>query len=219
MFRKRVHLNVGWADGNGEMVRMGDRLVHEEIRITFPGSGGQPRLEAIIDSSSGVPRCTDLRLLAVDEGREVRSTDLRKIEVESLIEAVVPLFAIEGEWDENGAFSGVERVPDSDSEDFKRSKVALRQVRRASRRKVTPVLLNQVAEVYLSEPQRPAEAVELAFGVSPRTAYRYISLAREQGLLDAPIDEPQTEMSRKQSWTQPEIRQILRDHGHDIPES
>lgn len=184
VFPKKVQLNVGTAYGNGEMVRMGDRLVHEEIRLNFPGAGGQPRLEATIDSSSGVPRCTAMQLFAVEGGREVRSTDLRGIEVESLIEAVVPLFTMEGEWDENGAFRGVEKVPDSDSDDFRRARSALRQARRASRRKVTPELLTQAAEVYRSHPERPAEAVELAFGVSPRTAYRYISLAREHGALE-----------------------------------
>lgn len=184
MFPKRVSLNVGWADGDGEMVRVGDRLVHGLIRVTFPGAAGQPRLEAVIDSTAGVPRCTDLRLVAVDGGREVRSTDLRSVEVETLLEAIVPLFSMEGEWSDDGSFQGVERVPDSNSEDFRRARSALRQVRRASRRKVTPALLEQVAEVYRDSPERPAEAVELAFGVSPRTAFRYISMAREQGHLE-----------------------------------
>lgn len=184
MFPKRVALNVGWADGNGEMIRVGDRLVHQQIKVTFPGAGGQPRLEAVIDSQTGVPRVTDLTVTSVEDGREVRSTDLRSIEVESLLEAIVPLFTLEGEWGEDGSFSGVESIADSQSDEFRRSRSALREVRRASRRKVTPELLAQVAEVYRANPDRPAEAVEMAFATSTRTAFRYISMAREQGILE-----------------------------------
>lgn len=184
MFPKRIELNVGSASGDGNMVRVGDRLVHGEIRVVFPGAGGQPQLDAVIDSTSGVPRCVSLGLSAVEGGREVRSTDLRTVEVEALIEAIVPLFTLEGEWDENGGFRGVEGVPDSSSDEFRRARTALREVRRASRRKVTPELLARVAEVYHSDPERPAEAVELAFAVSPRTAFRYISQARDQGLIE-----------------------------------
>ena len=44
-------------------------------------------------------------------------------------------------------------------------------------------LLRRVAEVYESEELRPAEAVQLAFGVADRTAFRYIAEARKRGLL------------------------------------
>jgi hypothetical protein len=123
-------------------------------------------------------------LFTVEGGREVRSSDLRGVEVEALIEAIVPLFTLDGAWHEDGSFEGVEYLADSDSEHFRKARRAVQQVRRSARRRVTPELLGKVAEVYRDNPERPAESVELAFGVSARTAFRYIAEARERGLLE-----------------------------------
>lgn len=184
--RERIDLSVGWAeyDAMGDDVRIGDRFVPQLVYVDFPGVDGQPRLTMTIDSSSGVPRCTDLRIESVEDGREVRTKDLRAVEVDNWIEAIVPLtmkqIVSEGP---NGATTSVIRVPDSNSADFKAAKATLTRARRVGRRKVNDDLLRRVAEVYTSEELRPAEAVQLAFGVADRTAFRYIAEARKRGLL------------------------------------
>lgn len=183
--RRKVDLNVGWAEGDGERVVIGDRLVHREIRVYFPGQEGQPNLGMVIDSSTGVPRCVRLEVVSTDDGREVRSTDVRAVKIDDWLEAIVPLFADEiTERGEDGSVAAVVRVADSDADYTKAAKRTLQAARRASRRRVTPELLARVAEVYRSHVDRPAEAVELAFGVSERTAFRYIQEARRQGLLE-----------------------------------
>jgi|BarGraIncu01121A_1022015.scaffolds.fasta_scaffold08660_3 hypothetical protein len=181
----RIDLNVGWADydGLGDKVRIGDRMVPHSVYVTLPGVDGQPRLTMTIDSSSGVPRCTDLRIESVEGGREVRTKDLRAVEVDTWIEAIIPLTMAQVVSEGPGGTNSVVRVPDSNSADFKAAKSTLRQARRVGRRKVNDDLLRRVAEVYESEDRRPAEAVQLAFGVADRTAFRYIAEARKRGLL------------------------------------
>jgi hypothetical protein len=184
--RRRIPLNFGWVEADElDTVEVGDHLMPRLIDIVFPGADGQPRLEATIDSSSGVPRCTALHLTTGEGGREVRTTDLRAVELESWIEAVVPLYMAEiTERHPGGGVSAVIRTADTDADDYKRAKAALRRTRRNDRRKVTPEVLRKVARTYASDPLRPAEAVEVAFDVSTRTAYRYIQLARDGGYLE-----------------------------------
>jgi hypothetical protein len=183
--RTRIDLTVGWADFDqlGDDVRIGDRLVPRLIYVDFPGADGQPRLTMTIDSSSGVPRCTDLRIESVEGGREVRTKDLRAVEVDNWIETIVPLTASQVVSEGGGGVNAVFRVPDSESDDFKAARATLRHARRAGRRTVNDALLRRVAEVYRSEALRPAEAVQLAFGVAARTAFRYIAEARRRDLL------------------------------------
>jgi hypothetical protein len=183
--RRRIDLTVGWAefDQLGDDVRIGDRLVPRLVYVDFPGVDGQPRLTMTIDSSSGVPRCTDLRIESVEGGHEVRTKDLRAVEVDNWIEAIVPLTTSQVVSEGDGGVNAVVRVPDSDSADFKAARATLRQARLVGRRKLDDDLYRRVAEVYKSEKLRPAEAVRLAFGVKDRTAFRYIAEARKRGLL------------------------------------
>jgi hypothetical protein len=184
--RTRIDLTVGWAeyDQLGDDVRVGDRLMPRLIHVEFPGGvDGQPRLTMTIDSSSGVPRCTDLHIESLPGGREVRTKDLRAVEVDNWIEAIVPLAMAQIVSEGPGGTSSVVRVPDSHSEDFKAARATFKRARTVGRRKVDDALLCRVAEVYKGEEVRPAEAVQLAFGVAPRTAFRYIAEARNRGLL------------------------------------
>lgn len=186
--KRRIDLDIGWVEGDlvGQ-VQIGDRLVSRIIRAFFPGADDQPELTMTIDSSSGVPRCTELCIRSTEGRREVRTTDVRAVEIDNWIEAIVPLFAhqVVGTNERGGQrwVQAIVREPNSDAEDFNRARAVVRQARRAGRRKVTDDLLRRVAEVYAGQEQRSAEAVELAFGVSTRTAFRYISLARERGFL------------------------------------
>lgn len=188
--RNRVDLEVGWAEADllAKTVEVGDHEVPELIFVTFPGVDGQPQLELTIDSSSGVPRCADLRVSSMPGGREVRTHDLRQVDLATWIEAIVPLFMneiVERRTSKDGLLQKtVVRVADSDATYTKAAKKELQQSLRAARRKVTPELLKRVAGVYKSDEGRPARAVQTAFRVSPRTAYRYIEEARKQGFLE-----------------------------------
>lgn len=183
--RRRIALDVGWAEADPvDTVEVGDHLVPRVIDVVFAGADGQPRLEMRIDSSSGVPQCRELHLVAAEGGREVRPTDLRLVTTEVWKETIVPLFMDPiTQRGPGGAVTAVSYAPDTNADHYKRAKAALRQAKRADRRKVTPELLRRVAEVYAQNELRPAEAVRDAFVVSGRTAYRYIRLAREQGYL------------------------------------
>jgi hypothetical protein len=190
--KRRVEFDVGWAEADlfGKTIEVGDHLVPEQINVTFPGSEGQPQLELTIDSSSGVSRCTKALL----SGPEVRTHDFREVNLETWIELIVPLFM--DEIVERGTANGgraqvkaVIRRADMDAGYTKAAKKELQKARRAARRKVTPELLKRVAATYRSDEARPARAVQTAFMVSPRTAYRYISEARRLGLLE-PGEDP-----------------------------
>jgi hypothetical protein len=180
-----MHLDVGWADCDiVNMVEVGDRLVPATIEVTFPGADGQPSLTMTIDSTSGVPRCTDLRIRAAADGREVRTTDLRAVTLEDWLEIIVSAAADPIISREGGTITTASREL-SDAEQ-RESLSTIRKARRSARRKVTPDLLQRVANVYQQHADdRPVVAVIDAFGVPRRTASRYVALAREQGYLAA----------------------------------
>jgi hypothetical protein len=197
--RNRVDFEVGWAEADlaGKTVEVGDHTMPELIFVTFPGVDGQPKLEMTIDSSSGVPKCAYVAFSMVPGGgREVRtSTDLRQADLETWIEAIVPLFMgeiVDRQIGDDGHIQTkiVQRVPDSDAAYTKAAKLVVQKTRRAARRKITPELLQRVADAYRSDADRPAQAVQATLAVSPRTAYRYISEARRLGFLESIEDRP-----------------------------
>ena len=136
---RHVDLSVGSAEADlfGKSVEVGDRYVPQHIFVTFPGVSGQPKLELTIDSSSGVPRCTDLHISSSPDGREVRTQDLRQVDLETWIESIVPLFMdeiIERRTMENGSVEVTSRVRVADSEaaSTKTAKKELQKARRAA---------------------------------------------------------------------------------------
>ncbi len=183
LHRRRIPLDVGWADCDAtNSVEVGDRRVPRTIEVTFPGADGQPSLEMTLDSSSGVPRCTDLRISAQQDGREVRTTDLRAVTIEDWLEVIVSA-AAEVVVSRAGAATTTTAAVQTDAE-RKASLSVIRDARRSARRRVTPDLLERVATVYRQALDRPVEAVQAAFGTSYRTAARYVQMARQQGFLD-----------------------------------
>jgi len=183
--RTKIQLDAGWAQSEDDFddVVIGDRVVARRIAVVLPGAAGQPRLEWTIDSSTGVPRCVEVRLAAA-EGGEIRTRDLRIIELESWLGQIVPLFMNEITRRDDGAIESVVRVPDVQAKHYRDAQAVLREARSAGRRKVTDELLQRVAEVYRSDSDRPGLAVQRAFAVKQRTAFRYIAQARERGLLE-----------------------------------
>jgi hypothetical protein len=185
--RTRIDFDTGWIEydqlGGDDDVRVGDRLFPRAIDVTFPGVGGQPRLTMRVDSSSGVPRCTRLVIESIEGGREVRTTDVRAVEVDNWLDVIVPATAAEIVSELDGEVQAVIHVPRADSDELKAARDVFRGARRAARRRINDKLLRQVAEAYNSDDQRPAKAVQRAFAVKPRTAYRYIEEARRRGFM------------------------------------
>jgi hypothetical protein len=178
--RHDIDLNIGTAsfDLLGDHVRVGDYLLPTPIYVLFPGADGQPELTMTIDSSTGISRCTDLRVRAKDATEEVRGKDMRAVEIETWIDTIAPLAASHIRASSATGTSAVFVVPDIESEHFKGARKSLRESRRAGKRRSGPALARKVADVYLAHPEAPRESVERAFGVSRRTAFRYIALAR-----------------------------------------
>lgn len=175
--RKRVPLSHGWAESDdSDRVWVGDRLVNRIINVEFEGVDGQPGLNMTLDSSDGVPRVTRLEVASVKGGREVRTTDIRAVKLEDWIEAIVPAFSHRAErvGDEVRVYIEVDPA-------HQEAVKAIRTAKRADRRKVDdPAFLRRVAEAYESDEMRPAETVQRTLGGTRRTAYRWISLAREK---------------------------------------
>jgi hypothetical protein len=181
--RRLLKLDVGTAEWNDlDRVRVGDRLVPRRLDVTFPGVQGQPGLDFVIEVRRGVPRCARLTITATEDGREVRSVDVRAVRLEEWIEHIVALASDPIVSEENGTVATVSRVG---PEEERAARRAIREARRAGRRRVDDDLYRRVAEIHrANEKDRPYEAVEAAFQCSYRTAARYVQMAREKGFLE-----------------------------------
>lgn len=179
----RVPINWGYAvfDAMGQYERVGDRQVPAEILVSFPGTGDQPSLRMTLTVREGIPICSELNLAANSSG-EVRSRDLRLISLEDWIEPIVAACS------ERSAEVVTTPIPD-------REGIRTVQKARSGRpRSVTDTRLDRAADLYRDHIEdRPVQAVAVAFGVSDRTAARYIEKCRETGRL------PKTTPGKKQA--------------------
>ncbi|HLZ37729.1 MAG TPA: hypothetical protein VKP64_08215 [Mycobacteriales bacterium] len=137
-----------------------------------------PVVELHCEVRGEVPQCRGVTVTSKDNGREIVSSDLRRVRVEDLLElAVVHVALAVRESDKNGRV----RLGLITGEEGARATLRVtRQVRAEARRKMTPALLREVAEVYrASIGDRPTQAVARHFGVAHRTAALYVKKARE----------------------------------------
>jgi len=183
----RILLDGGELIYDGmRVVPVGDRGIPEVVIYRHPGDAKRPACEVRIEIWDGVPAVADVRLTARREDRvQVRVKDIKLgpgLSLEDLI----------GDWLAEVAFrpepapSGRRRwskgypVPATERRHTKRT---VERVRRETRRRLTEQQLRQIAETYTAADPPKHEAIARAFGVSPRTAQRYIEKAREAGLL------------------------------------
>ena len=160
---------------------VGDRLVPRAIDVNFESIDGQPALRMRIEVRDGVPVCADLAITAADGGREVRSVDLRAVRLEDWVEDIVSAVAMKIE---GIAADGTITATYSNSRESEQAALRVIQEARRSTRRNVEKLLPEVAKVYRSRfNDRPVEAVQAAFGVSYRTAGRYVQQCRDTGLL------------------------------------
>jgi hypothetical protein len=180
---------VGTADGGqisfrGKMVPIGEeRGVRQFITYQHPGGERRPalRVEITVDDD-GVPWCTALALTGEPGARRVRSADAKAAaeQLEAMIDDIVAAAAF---VTNNQGDGWVRRVPQTARE----ARPVVRRARKRQRLKT--IDLHKVAEVYKSSPTSArTEAVRSALSsadkpIAPRTATRYIQMAREAGLL------------------------------------
>ena len=180
-------------DGHGQAtwdpadkVEVGDRRrVPREIFVQIRGGEKEPDLGMKIEVRQGIPQWAEVVLRARPDGPEVRDKDLAAIRLNDWLESIVAMCSV------------VKSVPDGTVwskpvNDWS----AVPDIRRAvsgRRRTVTPELLQTVAEVYRQHFDKPTEAVRRSFGVSHRTAARYVQQARVAGHL------PETDPGKKKA--------------------
>lgn len=163
----------------------GERGIPGGLKYHHPGAGDQPSLEMGIEVRDGVPVCTEIRLVASDSG-QVRVKDLRMIAgtLEDRIERLAAMAVFDrdpgvGWWGQgNPAYQ-----EDRDRAQRSRKK-SVQTARKDARRKVGPELLASAADLYRAARGNRLKAIQDGLGVSERTAARYVSAAREAGLLD-----------------------------------
>lgn len=159
------------------VVPMGDARAYRQLTYTR-GGNGRPACRIVFEIRGEAPICASFSLSSVDQ-IAVRAKDLRAFKLDELRDDVYGYIGVlvcdpaaPDEW--------VLRVgPGSLRENRKHVEQA------ATRRKVTPELLEKVAKVYTTaqEGQR-LEAVKAAFQVKERQALRYIAKAKEERLID-----------------------------------
>lgn len=159
--------------------------VPSRIDVDFSRDSTAPIRKLKIEIRRGSPECTEINLAARPEGRCLRPSDLEAIELENWIDDIVS----ECTW--HVTPDGFISRPGE-----QRGRDAIRQARKAGRRKVTPELLQRVAELYRTHiDNHPIDAVSDEFDVSYRTAARYVELCRsdEFALL------PKTQQGKKKA--------------------
>ncbi|WP_143337686.1 hypothetical protein [Dietzia sp. WMMA184] len=170
-------LFIEWEPG-ARLVPVGDVFLPEVLRVDGRVSSTGPTLTVVITVIEGIPRCTEVELRESPECPEVRARDLAAVRLEDVLEAATALSAYRA--GEDGAMVRVSPKQSDRAADLR----AIRAARSQTRRKVTPELLAEVADLYRAFfDDSPIERIATAFQVSERTAARYVQLCRRGGHL------------------------------------
>ncbi len=68
------------------MAVVGDRVLPVEAKAVFPSDATSPALELRLAVVDDVPQCREIRITSKEGGREVRTSDLRAVQLERWIE-------------------------------------------------------------------------------------------------------------------------------------
>lgn|GEM_PF-2193256 len=191
-------------EGNGTLLTWSgiyllveDRLVPEWVNFKFVNGPDMPTNIGRIEIRDGVPQCVKLALIAGPADREIRQTDLRSIEINSLVTDLMAAFSIHVDQADPKLTVFRSGLPGADGPGptFAAARRFMERQRRGpGTRDITPAVLQRVAEVYRANIDRaPTEAVAKAFGVKSRMASTYVQKARERGYL------PPTKQGKKQA--------------------
>ncbi len=167
-----------------EATRVGDSLLMPiEFLVISECAADGPDVVLRVEIRDGAPTCREIRFRSKNDGREVRRSDLKALEVENLLESGASKACHWVTWEQRDLVATI--LPDELDEDMKRR--AMKQVRgarRTHRRQVTDELLENVAQVYRSNvSHHPTQAVAQHFGKAHRTAALYVRRARDAGFL------------------------------------
>lgn len=166
-----------WPSG-ARVVPVGEHGMPERMTYRHEGGDSQPGCVIEIEVWDGVPVCAKAELLAKPDSKvQVRPKHLK--DLAGMIDPVIEMAGVRFGFSRNGQGGwGLESPGPSDDQ-----RARLRSVR-ASRRKITRPFLEQVASTYTTAPTPKLESVAAAFDCSERSAARYVTAAREAGLLD-----------------------------------
>jgi hypothetical protein len=169
-----------------DKVELGDRrLVPREIFVHIRGGKKEPDILMKIEVREGIPRWAEVALRARPDGPEVRDRDLSAIRLNDWLERIVAMAST--------VAPGGDTVW-SKPEDDRTAAADIRRAVSGRPRTVTPELLQKVAAIYRQHFDKgPTEAVKRSFGVSHRTAARYVQQARAAGHL------PETDPGKKKA--------------------
>lgn len=178
-------MSIAMADGGelefrGPVAPLADGLTAVPRRLSYrhPGKDRQPAIQVEIEIADGVPWITQVLLSGNAGACRVRSTDLKAItaRLDELADQMLGAAAFLA----NDQGSGWVRKMDT----AQTARPSIKRARKRERRTITPHLLRQVAEIYLKTGSAGrTAAVARTFGVTDRTAGRYIQMARAEGLL------------------------------------
>jgi hypothetical protein len=170
----------------GDRVQVGERRIPRAIFVQIRGGKNEPKLAMKIEVRDGIPQWVEVCLQARPDGPEVRDKHLAAIRLGDWLEQIVAMCSLKYSGTGLGGTTWSKPIDDGN---------AVADIRRAVSgrpRTVTPERLRKVTEVYRQHfENRPTQAVARAFGVSHRTAARYVQQARSAGLL------PETEPGKK----------------------
>ncbi len=176
---------VEWKGLTELPVRLASRLVPREYSLIAEDTVGTPTLRMDFEVRGGVPQCRGLHYIAATDGREIRTSDLRYVKVEDLLEFATGRVGEPFRIDENGTLIA---TSPANRDDVTGTIRELRQARQGRRRKVNDAMLRRVAEIYRSNiDDNPTKAVADTFDKDRRTARRYVNLARDRGFLGEAI--------------------------------
>lgn len=176
-------IDLGWALArrtSAEDVRVGDRLLPRSVTIERKPVADEPGVEIDLAVVDGIPTCVRAAISST-ASRGVLQVDLLSLNLTEIISDVFAAFSmtvIGGS--ENGPFWVVADA--SAGKDDRRA--AKKLINSKRRRKITPELLQQVAQVYKDNfDDNPTDAVRRVFGVETRMASQYVRKARDAGYL------------------------------------
>ena len=191
-YRKPVDVSgsdayVAFDFGAPRVRQQDDTLTPPEFTYVEAPRGDSPRYEVdCFHDASGLPRIGAVHVLRTATGREVRSSDLRRLRnLEDVIQSAWraasynPLVTIADSREEADAVFAA-RVS-AQPEALKRQ---VRGLRQQARRSITPEVIEETARVYRAgrATGAPTKAVADHFGLAPSTASLYVKRARAAGM-------------------------------------
>ncbi|WP_205874448.1 DUF6214 family protein [Mycobacterium camsae] len=160
-----------------DWVAVGDRWVPRRIDV-YSSLPKKPDFKMTIEVRQGVPVCVEVTVQARPDGRDVRKRDL-DVPLDEWVDSIVAACSAVGDVDEAGRLKRI-RKPASN----RHAAMANARRARSGRPRMEPQRLQEAADIYRAHvANRPNVAIMRAFGVSERTAARYVELARKAGLL------------------------------------